>query len=151
MLGVPLDAQLTPGDHKCVKLRSILKPTTYKMHQNFISDQLKALNKTSFYARKQALVTHTQVCGTQQCSICDCARKVHHLQFDPGNFSKYMYSQYPQFTLKETKSAKSVTFAANTIFPKDGKYKKMYLSRKMVEVACAHCISFAELSLLCAN
>ena len=145
------DAQLTSETHKSVKIKSILKPTTYKMYQNFISDQLKALNKTYFYARKQAFVIHTQICETPQCSICECAMKVHHLKFDPGNFSKYMYSQYPQLTLKNTTSNKSVTFAEDTVFPRESKFKKMYLSRKLVERACSHCVSLAELSLLCTN
>ena len=146
-------AHPTPGTHESIQTprthKSILKPTNYKMFQNFISDQLKALGKHSFYARKQAFNIHTQVCDVPHCSMCACAMKVHHLRFDPGNFSKYMYCQYPQVTLKNKSINKKVTFADNTT-PEKSEFKKLYLSKKLVEMACEHCVSLSEINLLCA-
>ena len=146
-------AHPTPGTHESIQTpgahKSILKPTNYKIFQNFISDQLKALNKHSFYARKQAFNIHSQVCDVPHCSICSCAKKVHHLRFNPGNFSKYMYSEYPQITLRNKSKNKTVTFVDNTILEKS-KFKRFHLSKKLVEMACEHCVSFTEVNLLCA-
>ena len=146
-------AHPTPGTHESIQTpgthKSILKPTNYKMFQNFISDQLKALGKHSFYARKQAFNIHSQVCDVPHCSMCLCAKKVHHLKFDPGNFSKYMYSQYPQITLKNKSINKKVTFNDNKT-PEKSTFKKFHLSKKLVEMACELCVSFKEINLLCA-
>ena len=143
----------TPGAHESIleakTHKSILKPTNYKIFQNFISDQLKALSKHSFYARKQAFNIHSQVCNALDCSTCSCAKKVHHLKFDPGNFSKYMYSEYPQITLKNKSMNKKVIFADNTT-PEKRDFKKFHLSKKLVEKACEHCVSFTEINLLSA-
>ena len=146
-------AHPTPGTHESIREpkthKSILKPTNYKIFQNFISDQLKALSKHSFYARKQAFNIHSQVCNALDCSTCSCAKKVHHLKFDPGNFSKYMYSEYPQITLKNKSMNKKVIFADNTT-PEKRDFKKFHLSKKLVEKACEHCVSFTEINLLSA-
>ena len=107
------------------------------------------LSKHSFYARKQAFNIHSQVCDALDCSTCSCAKKVHHLKFDPGNFSKYMYSEYPQITLKNKSMNKKVTFVDNTT-PEKSEFKKFHLSKKLVEMACEHCVSFTEINLLCA-
>ena len=147
-------AHPTPGIHKSIQTpkthKSILKPTNYQLLQNFIPDQLKAVGKHSFYARKSAFSIHSQVCNVPDCSACLCAKKVLHLRFDPGNFSKYMYSQYPQITLKNKSINKKVTFNDNEIPEKD-KFKKFHLSKKLVEMACDLCVSFKEVNLLCAN
>ena len=133
-----------PRTHK-----SILTPTNYKLHHNFIPDQLKALNKHSFYARKKAFNIHSQVCNVPLCQTCSCAKAVHYLQFDQGNFSKYNYNQYPEITLRNKSKDKKVTFAKN-LTPEKCKFKKFHLSRKLVEMACKFCVSFTEINLLCA-
>ena len=144
-------AQPTPVTHESIQTlrthKSILKPTNYKEFQNFISDQLKALGRHSFYARKQAFNIHSQVCEVPHCSICFCAKRVHHLKFDPGNFSKYMYNEYPLITLKNKSMNKKVAFVNNTT-PEKSNFKKFHLSKKLVDLACEHCVSFTEINLL---
>ena len=122
--------------------------TTYKPYQNFIAEQLKALNRDYFYCRKQAFDIHTQICTKSECMICACANKVSRLSYNPGNFSRYMFADYPQPTIKTSKSTKTVTFAENTRFPKEDSFRKVYLNRKLVEKACLYCTSLTEINLL---
>ena len=125
-----------------------MKNTTYKAYQNFIPEQLKALGKDCFYSRKQALHIHTEVCTVSQCPICACANAISHLKYNPGNYSRYIFQEYPQQTIKNNESLKTVTFAKNTKFQEEQSFRQIYLNRKLVEKACLHCISLVEAGLL---
>ena len=140
--------RLNSNIRKTEKNKGILKNTTYKIHQNFIPEQLKALDKNCFYSRKQALHIHSEVCDISQCPICACADAVSYLSYNPGNHSRYIFQEYPQQSIKPEKSLKTVTFAKNAKFQQEQSFRQMYLKRKMVEKACLHCISLVEAGLL---
>ena len=148
------EANSALGNHETTKSsrnhKSILKSTNYQTSHNFISDQLKAINKQSFYARKSAFSIHSQVCDLPSCPACLCARKVSHLRFDPANFSKYTYNAYPQIILRNKNKDKKVTFNDNKI-SENNKFKRFHLSKKLVELACNFCVSFKEVNILCTN
>ena len=130
--------------------RSILKSTNYQISHNYIADQLKALNKANFYARKSAFSIHSQVCDQPSCPACLCARKVSHLTFDPANFSRYTYNVYPEIIFRNKSNDKKVTFDGIKI-SENNKYKRFHLSKNLVEKACNYCISFKEVNILCKN
>ena len=140
--------ELSSYNHKKEKIKGILKNTTYKVHQNYIPEQLKALSKDCFYSRKQALHIHTEVCTFSQCPICACANAISHLKYNPGNYSRYIFQEYPQQTIRNNKSLNTVKFSKDTKFQEEESFKGLYLNRKLVETSCLHCISFVEAGLL---
>ena len=130
------------------RYNKILKDSTYKVYQNFLPEQLKALSKNCFYARKQALHNHTEICAVPECQICACANSVSSLQYNQGNYSRYIFQEYPRLTIKSNKPLKTVTFAKNTTFQRETSFKRIHLNRKLVEKACLYNVSIVETCLL---
>ena len=142
------NVKLDSTSYNSRRYNKILKDSTYKVYQNFLPEQLKALSKNCFYARKQALHNHTEICAVPECQICACANSVSSLQYNQGNYSRYIFQEYPRLTIKSNKPLKTVTFAKNTTFQRETSFKRIHLNRKLVEKACLYNVSIVEACLL---
>ena len=141
-------ATLNSRKNKTKKIEGILKPTTYQFHKNFIPEQLRVLNKEYFYARKDALINHSEICDMPKCVICDCSKAVSSYRYDPGNYSRYVFQKYPQQAAKSNKPLKTVRFTKDTVFQNEKTFRSLHLNEKLVTNACLYNISFTEANIL---
>ena len=134
--------------NKTKEIKGILKLTTYQFHKNFVPEQLQALNKESFYARKDALNIHNEICDTPRCEICSCSKAVSNYKYNPGNYSRYVFQKYPEQAAKNNKPLKKVTFTKDTIFQNETTFRSLHLNENLVTRACMFNVSFIEANIL---
>ena len=135
---------VTPNDNNKIK-PIILENRIYHLKNNFDLPLFRGENKSSFFARKRALVAHVLICEQPFCDTCTMAKKVKTFQFSPSNLSRY--NQTIECSERRHVTGKKVSF--------NGKYPQKILGKRNIHLnlvnmlkACASNISFEELQIM---
>ena len=102
--------------------------------------------KSSFFARKRALIAHKLVCLEPFCEICNISDKIKSFVYTPSNLSRY--NKTIECTQKTNLSNKKVRFVEGDNYKIFEKRTKINLNLINVFRACEQNVSFEELSLL---
>ena len=126
----------------------ILKLSSYKVLDNFRIETMRTINKSTFTARKTALLNHNEVCQEKTCSTCKYFKAVEKFRHDSGNFSRYIQPTLtPNQPYERNKPKNTVSFPA-TLFCSSTEFTSLPLDIAMLHKACVHNISLKEVRLL---
>ena len=115
------EMSVTPINNKKIK-PIILGNRIYHLKNNFDLPLFRGENKSSFFARKRALIAHVSICEQPFCDICSMAKKVKSFEFSPSNLSRY--NQTIECSERRRVTGKKVCFK--------GEYTQEILGKKII-------------------
>jgi hypothetical protein len=133
-------------DEMINRSKPIINYRNYIKSNNFDTALFRGEGKSSFFARKRALIAHKLVCFEPYCEICNISEKIKTFVYTPSNLSRY--NKTIECTQKTNLSNKKVRFVKGDNYKIFGKRTKINLNLINVFRACEQNISFEELSLL---
>ena len=128
-----------------IKSKPILDCRNYNKLYNFDAALFRGEGKSTFFARKRALVAHKLICLQPFCDICDIADKIKIFVYTPSNLSRY--NKTIECTQKRHLSNKKVCFVGKNKYESVVK-RNINLNLINVFRACEQNVSFEELALL---